>query len=154
MISKRKIIMNAALALSIALPATTTAQSDYDKQFNDYPTYQGSDLELAVNNQGTQFKLWSPKAEEAMVKIYAEGKGGNPLMTLQMTLDKSTGTWSSNVAEKLYGKFYTFQIKKDGKWLAETPGVWAKAVGINGNRAAIIDFAKTNPCGWTQDKGP
>jgi pullulanase len=146
--------MNAALALTIALPTTGMAQSNYDKQFSDYPTYQGNDLELAVNSRGTQFKLWSPKADEAVVKVYAEGKGGSPLMTLQMTLDKSTGTWSSSVAEQLYGKFYTFQIKKDGKWLAETPGVWAKAVGINGNRAAIIDFAKTNPAGWTTDKGP
>lgn len=154
MISNRKIIMNAALALTIALPTTGMAQSNYDKQFSDYPTYQGNDLELAVNSRGTQFKLWSPKADEAVVKVYAEGKGGSPLMTLQMTLDKSTGTWSSSVAEQLYGKFYTFQIKKDGKWLAETPGVWAKAVGINGNRAAIIDFAKTNPAGWTTDKGP
>jgi pullulanase len=154
MISNRKIIMNAALALTIALPTTGMAQSNYDKQFSDYPTYQGNDLELAVNSRGTQFKLWSPKAEDAVVKVYAEGKGGSPLMTLQMTLDKSTGTWSSSVAEQLYGKFYTFQIKKDGKWLAETPGVWAKAVGINGNRAAIIDFAKTNPAGWTTDKGP
>ncbi|MDE7108773.1 MAG: type I pullulanase, partial [Muribaculaceae bacterium] len=38
--------------------------------------------------------------------------------------------------------------------LQETPGVWAKAVGVNGNRAAIIDFSKTNPEGWAQDKGP
>jgi len=32
--------------------------------------------------------------------------------------------------------------------------VWAKAVGVNGKRAAIIDFAKTNPDGWNSDKGP
>ena len=42
----------------------------------------------------------------------------------------------------------------DGKWLDETPGIWAKAVGVNGHRAAIIDFASTNPEGWAQDKGP
>lgn len=64
------------------------------------------------------------------------------------------GTWRASVPEQLYGKFYTFQIKYDGKWLDETPGVWAKAVGINGKRAAIIDFDKTNPEGWSTDKGP
>jgi pullulanase len=32
--------------------------------------------------------------------------------------------------------------------------VWAKAVGTNGERAAIIDLAKTNPEGWASDKGP
>lgn len=64
------------------------------------------------------------------------------------------GTWRASVPGQLYGKFYTFQIKYDGKWLDETPGVWAKAVGINGKRAAIIDFANTNPEGWDSDKGP
>jgi len=42
----------------------------------------------------------------------------------------------------------------DGAWLAQTPGIWAKAVGTNGERAAIIDFEKTNPEGWANDKGP
>ena len=58
-----------------------------------------------------------------------------------------------SVDKPLYGKFYTFTIKHDGKWLDETPGVWAKAVGTNGKRAAIIDFATTNPEGWSSDKG-
>jgi pullulanase len=52
------------------------------------------------------------------------------------------------------GKFYTFQVKINGKWLDETPGIWAKAVGINGHRGAVIEFATTNPEGWATDKGP
>ena len=88
------------------------------------------------------------------MKIYADGKNGKPEQQLQMTFDPVTGTWSARVPEKLYGKFYTFQIKNNGRWLEETPGVWAKAVGVNGKRAAIIDFSKTNPKGWDADKGP
>ena len=88
------------------------------------------------------------------MKIYADGKNGKPEQQLQMTFDPATGTWSARVPEKLYGKFYTFQIKNNGRWLEETPGVWAKAVGVNGKRAAIIDFSKTNPEGWDADKGP
>ncbi len=64
------------------------------------------------------------------------------------------GTWRASDPKQLYGKFYTFQIKYNGKWLDETPGVWAKAVGINGQRAAIIDFNETNPEGWDADHGP
>ena len=30
----------------------------------------------------------------------------------------------------------------NGKWYSETPGIWAKAVGVNGNRGAIIDMKK------------
>ena len=64
------------------------------------------------------------------------------------------GVWRAMIDGQLYGKFYTFSIKHHDKWLNETPGVWAKAVGVNGSRAAIIDFSKTNPDGWDMDKGP
>ena len=38
------------------------------------------------------------------------------------------------------GKFYTFNVKINDKWLGDTPGINAKAVGVNGKRAAIIDM--------------
>ncbi|MDE6410456.1 MAG: type I pullulanase [Muribaculaceae bacterium] len=139
-------------ALGAAVPVY--AQSDYDAQFISWPTYNGDDLELTVDNSGTHFRLWSPKAQEAVVNLYDNGRTGEPYSTLKMSFDAATGTWSASVPEKLYGKFYTFRIKNDGKWLNETPGVWAKAVGVNGKRAAIIDFATTNPEGWNADKGP
>ena len=64
------------------------------------------------------------------------------------------GTWVVAVSGDLKGKFYTFQVKIGEKWLNETPGMWVKAVGINGKRAAIIDFNETNPEGWEKDKRP
>lgn len=135
-------------------PATIVAQSKYDSQFLSYPTYSGDDLEVTVDESGTHFLLWSPKAEGARVNIYESGKGGKPIETLDMTLNPNNGTWRVSSPERLYGKFYTFQIKWDGKWKDETPGVWAKTVGVNGKRGAIIDFATTNPEGWESDKGP
>ncbi|MDE6380505.1 MAG: type I pullulanase [Muribaculaceae bacterium] len=133
---------------------TVSARSTYDQQFADYPTYNGEDLELKVDAKGTHFRLWSPKAEEVVVNLYDTGLNGKPYETLPMTFHAENGTWTASVPEQLYGKFYTFKVKKDGRWLSETPGVWAKAVGANGKRAAIIDFAKTNPDGWATDKGP
>ncbi len=64
------------------------------------------------------------------------------------------GTWRIHIDRDLKGSFYTFQIEKNGKWLNETPGIWAKAVGINGNRAAVIDWNETNPEGWESDRSP
>ena len=133
---------------------SASARSTYDEQFVSYPTYSGDDLELSVSDAGTAFRLWSPKAQEARVNIYIQGRGGKPIMVLPMEFHPENGTWTASVAEQLYGKFYTFQILHDGKWLSETPGVWAKAVGINGERAAILDLATTNPAGWEADKGP
>ncbi len=133
---------------------TASARSMYDQKFADYPTYNGDDLELVVNATGTHFRLWSPKAEEVTLNLYNSGLNGEAFASIPMIFHEENGTWTASVPEKLYGKFYTFKVKQDGKWLAETPGVWAKAVGANGKRAAIIDFAKTNPEGWAEDKGP
>ncbi len=77
------------------------AQSTYDAQFIDYPTYSGDDLELLVDNSGTHFRLWSPKADEARVNIYNNGHTGSAEMTLNMTFDAATGTWSASFPEKL-----------------------------------------------------
>lgn len=138
----------------LSLPMAIEAQSSYDAQFLSYPVYNGDDLELKVDATGTHFRLWSPKAQEARVNLYDNGHTGTAYRTLPMKLDAANGTWTASVPEKLYGKFYTFQIKWDGKWKDETPGVWAKAVGVNGMRAAIVNLAETNPEGWQNDKGP
>ncbi len=134
--------------------AEIRAQSAFDSQFVSYPVYSGDDLELKVDASGTHFRLWSPKAQEVLLSLYDNGRTGMAFKTVPMSKDEATGTWIAMVPEQLYGKFYTFKVKYDGKWLQETPGVWAKAVGVNGKRAAIIDFSKTNPEGWDSDKGP
>ncbi len=121
--------------------------------YSDFPDYDDSDLELSVDSTGTHFALWSPEAEAVEVFLYNTGRNTPPFMTLPME-KYDRGIWRTAVADRLYGKFYTFRIKHNGLWLDETPGVWAKAVGVNGKRAAIIDFAKTDPEGWNNDKGP
>lgn len=134
-----------------AMPAN--ANNSMESNYASLPSYNGEDLELLVNNSGTHFRLWSPQSTAVRVLIYDTDRNTSAIDTLEMTKAEQ-GTWKASVAEKLYGKFYTFQINYNGKWLDETPGVWAKAVGTNGRRAAIIDFATTNPTDWENDKGP
>ena len=149
------LMMAAAIAPGALLaPASAQAQSAFDAQFLTYPTYNGDDLELSVSPDGTDFRLWSPKAEEVNLSLYDNGHTGLPYEVIPMKFNAENGTWTAHVPQQLYGKFYTFKVKQNGKWLQETPGVWAKAVGVNGNRAAIIDFTKTNPAGWDADKRP
>ena len=145
--------MTAIMASSLLAAPSVFAQSAFDEQFVSYPVYNGDDLELTVDNSGTHFRLWSPKAQAARVNLYDNGRGGKPYKVLTMKAN-ANGTWTASLPEKIYGKFYTFQIQYDGKWKDETPGVWAKAVGVNGKRAAIIDFNTTDPAGWNADKGP
>jgi len=146
-----------ALASVMLSPTVTVVAGAerYDAQFEAYPTYSGPDLELLVDNTGTHFKLWSPAASQARVNIYNDGHTGSASFTIPMSYQPATGTWIASLPGKqLYGKFYTFQIEKEGRWLPETPGVWPKAVGVNGKRAAIIDLASTDPAGWENDHGP
>lgn len=147
-----KKITDAFLAAKIRWSGNAKTRSRYTS-FSDYPAYDGTDLELKTDSTGTHFALWSPEAEAVELILYNTGRNTPPFMTLPMEQD-SNGVWRTAVSDLLYGKFYTFRIKHTERWLAETPGVWAKAVGVNGQRAAIIDFTKTNPEGWEADKGP
>ena len=145
-------ILTAITGIALCCSMETFADNP-DAKYAEYPTYAGSDLELTVDNSGTHWRLWSPEAEAVKVNIYPSGSNTASIKTIDMT--RSTGgTWTASSAEKLYGKYYTFSVKQGGKWLNETPGVWAKAVGTNGHRAAIIDLSATNPEGWATDKGP
>ena len=121
--------------------------------FNEYPVYEGNDLEYTYTPELTTFKLWSPEAEQVKVHIYETGLEGEKLCSVDMDYD-GKGVWATSFDEDLKGKFYTFQILFEGKWLEESVGAYAKAVGVNGVRGAIIDFNETNPEGWENDKSP
>ena len=142
-----------AATLAAGSSVCAIAQHNPDEKYLSWETYDGNDLEMVVDNSGTRFTLWSPEAQAARVFLYDTDRNTPATDTLEMTKG-DRGTWRASVARPLYGKFYTFSIKHNGKWLDETPGVWAKAVGTNGKRAAIIDFAKTDPEGWDKDNGP
>lgn len=129
-------------------PSTERLDS-YDK----YPSYYGSDLELVYTPEQSVFTLWAPSADRVRLNLYASGEGGDPEEQVEME-KAGYGTWRIHIDRDLKGSFYTFQIEKNGKWLNETPGIWAKAVGINGNRAAVIDWNETNPDGWESDRSP
>ena len=149
-----KLFPAAVVAAGAALMASCAVKhSEGDDRYLSWETYDGDDLEMTVDDAGTHFALWSPEAQAARVILYDGDINTAAIDTLAM--DKTDkGVWRASVDQQLYGKFYTFQIKYDGEWLAETPGVWAKAVGTNGERAAIIDFDATDPEGWENDRGP
>lgn len=44
--------------------------------------------------------------------------------------------------------------RREKFWNTETPDPYAKAVGVNGQRAMVVDLAKTNPDGWQNDRRP
>lgn len=107
--------------------------------------------EVTYTKRGTTFALVAQKAQSVNLNIYAESTGGKPVKTVAMRKGEK-GVWKAEVKGDLKGRFYTFNVKQDGKMLGETPGLFAKAVGVNGKRGAIIDMAATNPEGWESDR--
>ena len=101
----------------------------------------------------TEFAVWAPDAEAAQLKLYHSASDESAFMTVGMKRSKD-GLWKTDVKEDVKGAFYTFQVQKDGKWLEETAGIAAKAVGVNGMRGAVIDWNETDPEGWAEDKSP
>ncbi len=146
---KKSILM---LVIASVLIGCSSNYKKY-KSFDEYPVYNGNDLELTYSATGSKFRVWAPTADEVKLLLFDNGIEGAAYMMKNMHRSKN-GTWVVAVSGDLKGKFYTFQIKTGEKWLNETPGMWVKAVGVNGKRAAIIDFNETNPEGWEKDKRP
>lgn len=124
-----------------------------DARYASLPVYRGDDLGLTFSGNEAKFRLWSPEAEAVKLRIYKNARGGDAMETLDMQKAEN-GTWVASLSPAPIGKFYTFQILHNGRWLQETPGIWPKAVGINGERAAVIDADAVAPKGWANDKGP
>lgn len=100
--------------------------------------------EVSYSPKQTTFKLNAPK--KPTLRIYEAGRGGKVEKKIKMK-QTSENVWETTISGDLKGKFYTFDIGR-----GETPGVFAKAVGINGKRGAIVDMQTTNPSGWSNDR--
>ena len=105
--------------------------------------------EVSYAPQETRFQLFAPNdAKQITVRIYKDGLGGKAIKTIKM---KKTGheQWTATIKGDLMGKFYTFDMGQ-----GECPGVFAKAVGANGKRGAIINMEQTDPAHWCCDERP
>ena len=105
--------------------------------------------EVDCGPESTTFQLFAPAtAKRVVVRIYKDGIGGKPIKTVQMKRAQGA-IWKAEVKGNLLGKYYTFDMGK-----GECPGVFAKAVGVNGQRGAIVNLVKTDPDDWCCDAHP
>ena len=105
--------------------------------------------EVDYTPKETKFQLFAPNnAKQVTVRIYKDGLNGKTIKSVKMQ-KAGNECWTATVKGDLMGKFYTFDMGK-----GECPGVFAKAVGANGKRGAIINMANTNPEGWANDQHP
>ena len=111
-----------------------------------------------------RFFFYAPTdAKEVVMRVYDKGEGGQLLETCKCRIysdplnenDTVAGIseWIATPSTKMMNRFYTLEVTtSDGKSRGETAGLGAKAVGINGKRAAVINMEKTNPTGWKIDQ--
>ena len=107
---------------------------------------QGIFNEMSFSADKTVFRLNSPY--KTTLRIYKDGEGGKPMKTVKMK-SKGDGVWEAVVKGNLNGLFYTFDTGN-----GECPGLFAKAVGVNGNRGAVVNMPSTDPEGWNEDRRP
>ena len=142
-------IISLSLMLS-AIPQLLMAQDTFGEMiYSKVKTLFKLNAPTTVNLDGmTGATTQIDKKKQVEIHIYEDGQGGKAIKTIKM---KASGEnrWEATVKGDLKGKFYTFDIGK-----GETPGVFAKAVGVNGMRGAIVDMAETNPQGWENDQRP
>ena len=134
-----------AVVLSLMVPNMAQAQQQ------EQPKVSVEDFrfdEVNYSSAKTVFTLFAPDDAKVTLRLYRQPLGGKPTKTVRMQR-VSHELWQAEVKGDLLGQFYTFDIGR-----GETPGVFAKAVGTNGQRGAIVQMSATNPNKWDADKRP
>ena len=154
-----KISTKVSFLFLIMVIGSCTKKTTKFSSFEEYPTTD-KNLWLSYSKDATTFKIWSPRASEVKLNLYYKSNDSSVYTKPLLDVNKKgtyflkgnkDGLWTKTISEDLNGIYYTYQVFIDGNWLEETPGIYAKAVGVNGDRAMVLDFSTTNPDGWEND---
>lgn len=126
----------------------------YTSQYDAANKYDGTDLGCTYTKEKTTFKVWSPEATKVTLKRYATGsdseEGAKDLGTVEMTKGEK-GVWSCTVEGDIVNTYYTYDTVVGGTTYSNAVDIYAKAVGVNGDRAMVVDLDSTDPENWDKD---
>ena len=94
--------------------------------------------EMTYSPSETVFKLFAPADAQCLVVVGDD--------TLQMKQMADT-LWTATAQGDQKGKTYQFVVNGQA-----SPGVFAKAVSVNGEKGVVVDMRDTNPEGWESDQ--
>lgn len=122
--------------------------------FEDEYTYTGNDLGATYTQAETKFRVWAPTASSVKVNLYESGTDGTDdlIESIDMTSDVN-GTWVASKNDDIEGVYYTYSVTVNNV-TTEACDPYARATGVNGKRAMVIDLESTNPEGWENDVNP
>ena len=123
----KRILMATAAALMMGCEET--------RQMTDYCFD-----EMTYTPEKTVFKLFAPAEAQCIVVL-----GDHETHGMEFGSDS---IWKVTVPGDQKGKKYHFLLYGQG-----TPGVFAKAVMVNGKEGVVVDMRETDPEGWADDHG-
>ncbi len=137
---------------------------DIQVQFNSVFKSEGfeqtfnttSELGAIYTATATTFRLWAPTASSVKINFFNDGDGP----TVLFPTDKedsifemnrvNNGVWELEIGGNMNQVYYTYSVTVNGI-TQEAVDPYARAVGVNGKRAMVVDLKATDPSGWGQD---
>ncbi len=140
------------LCLILVLSGINFMSKAQISKYDSYPVYNGNDLGLTYTPLQSVFKIWAPSAQQVRLFLFKDtsDKSG----TTYTMIKEKNGVWVLIIKGDKKNSHYAFQVMIDNVWLNKVTDPYTKAVTINGLHGMIIDFKKTNPVGWINDKSP
>ena len=125
------------------------AKRSFDSSYDSDYAYSGNDLGCTYTPEKTTFKVWSPEASAVVLCRYEEGNGGSVISETPM-VKGDKGVWSLEVTGDIVNTYYTYKVTVN-EITKEAVDIYAKAAGVNGDRAMVVDLDSTNPEHWDEN---
>lgn len=129
--------------LLLSLLTTCTGHSALAQTFN----------EVVYSPKSTTFSLTTSPDVKKVDVVISDNDSDTAQQLVKSMKPVGAGKWKLTVKNDLKGKYYVFSVYNQAQ-PDHTPGVFAKAVGVNGKRGAIVDLKDTDPDGWADDVRP
>ncbi len=129
--------------LLLSLLTTCTGNSALAQTFN----------EVVYSPKSTTFSLTTSPDVKKVDVVISDNDSDAAQQLVKSMKRVGAGKWKLTVKNDLKGKYYVFSVYNQAQ-PDHTPGVFAKAVGVNGKRGVIVDLKDTDPDGWADDVRP
>lgn len=129
--------------LLLSLLTTCTGNSALAQTFN----------EVVYSPKSTTFSLTTSPDVKKVDVVISDNDSDTAQQLVKSMKRVGAGKWKLTVKNDLNGKYYVFSVYNQAQ-PDHTPGLFAKAVGVNGKRGVIVDLKDTDPDGWADDVRP
>lgn len=119
---------------------------EFNKRF-----FHNTTLGAIYTKERTTFKLWSPPASCVKLILYKKNSPDNFSIDRRIDMNEHNGLWYISIVGDLQQTYYNYQITLyDDSNVVVDP--YATGVCVNGLIGVVLDFKRTSPPMWHQDR--